>query len=164
MNLSRGLLRAWILISVLWIAGAGFTAYTIVAPEALHGRFQPRVEMKKGTTAEQVEKIDFSKPFYDFVVSPSRSFLTIVFSLDQITAQELAQFILVDFPDGSSLYLPAGYNGADRAYISQQFWDQRWSRWGHAAGVVALWAFLPCTLIFVLGFGILWVGRGFKRA
>src|SRR6185437_13707257 len=82
MNVGRGLFRAWILVSILWVLGAGVIAYTIVAPEKLRGNYQPTVVMKRGTTQEQVEKIDFSKPFYDVGVSPSQSHLTIQFSVD----------------------------------------------------------------------------------
>jgi hypothetical protein len=72
MKIGRGLFRAWILISILWTLGAGCIAYSILAPDTLHGRFQPVVVIKKETTAQQVEKIDFGKPFYNFGVSPSQ--------------------------------------------------------------------------------------------
>ena len=72
--------------------------------------------------------------------------------------------IKVDVLAGSLVYMPANYDNSDRAYIKTQFWDQRWWRWGHAAGIIALWALIPCALIFILGYALLWVGRGFKRA
>jgi hypothetical protein len=164
MNIGRGLFRAWLLVSILWIVGAGFTTYTIVAPDTLNGRYQPTVIMKKGTTPEQVNKIDFGKPFYDFGVSPAQLNSTIVFSRDQIGQTGLSQIIDVDFPDGSHLYIPAGYSEADKNYISKQFWDQRWSRWASAAGLIAARAFVPCIVLFIFGYSLLWVGRGFKRA
>jgi hypothetical protein len=71
--------------------------------------------------------------------------------------------VVVNMPDGSRIYMRDGYNEADKNYIAQQFWDQRWSRWGDAAGVIAAWAFVPCILLFVLGYSFLWVVRGFKR-
>jgi len=163
MNVGRGLFRAWLLVSILWALGAGFIAYTILAPEKLHGSYQPTVVMKKGATAEQVEKIDFSKPFYDFGVSPSQSHLRIKFSADTISPEGRSQFDQVEFPDGSRLYLPAGYSLADKNYISGQFWHQRWSRWGDAVAIIAAWAFAPCILLFIFGYSLLWVGRGFKR-
>ncbi|MBV9460011.1 MAG: hypothetical protein JO141_21200 [Bradyrhizobium sp.] len=163
MNVGRGLFRAWILFSSLWALGAGFMAYVIVAPTTLHGSFQPTVLMKKSATAGQVEKIDFSKPFYDFGVSPSQSHSTMEFSADTISPAVRSQFDQIEFPDGSRLYLPAGYSGADKNYISSQVWGQRWSRWGDAGAMIAAWAFGPCILLFVLGYSLLWVGRGFKR-
>jgi hypothetical protein len=164
MNIGRGLFRAWLLVSILWIIGAGLTAYTIVAPDTFHGRFHSTVIIKKGTTAEQVDKIDFGKPFYDFGVSPAQLNSTISFSRDQISPAGLSQFIDVEFPDGSHLYVPAGYSETDKNYISKQFWDQRWSRWASAAGLIAVWAFVPCILMFIFGYSLLWVGRGFKQA
>jgi hypothetical protein len=58
----------------------------------------------------------------------------------------------------------AKYNDVDKDYIAKQFWDQRWNRYGYTAGIVALWAFVPCALFLILGYALLWVGRGFSRA
>lgn len=163
MNIGRGLFRAWLLVSVLWIIGAGLISYTTVAPDTLHGRFQSTLIMKKGTTAEQVDKIDFGKPFYDLGVSPAQSNSTITFSLDHDDPAVRSQFISVEFPDGSLLYIPAGYNEADKNYISKQFWDQRWSRWASAGGLIAAWTFVPCLVLFIFGYSLLWVARGFRQ-
>ena len=163
MNIGRGLFRAWLLISILWITAAGLIAYGTVA-DTIHGGFQPTLIMKKGTTQEQVEKIDFGKPFYEFGVSPVQLNSTIVFSRDQISQSVLSQYIDVEFPDGSRLYIPAGYSEADKNYISKQFWDQRWNRWASAGGMIAAWALIPCILLFILGYSLLWVGRGFRSA
>jgi hypothetical protein len=32
--------------------------------------------------------------------------------------------------------------------------SQRWGRWGYAAGIVGLWALIPCALFFVFGYGL----------
>ncbi len=164
MNIGRGLFRAWILISILWMMGAGVTAYAMVVPDTLHGRFQPVVVIKKEATRQQIDKIDFDKPFYEFGVSPSQLKLRTEFISDQLSPAARSQSDQVDFPDGSHLYIPAGYNETDKNYIAQQFWDQRWGRWAYAAGVVTAWAFIPCVILFILGYSLLWVGRGFKRA
>jgi hypothetical protein len=144
--------------------GAGVIAYTIVSPDILHGRFQPTVVIKKEVPIEQVEKVDFGKPFYDVGLSPSQLKLKTEFSAYQVSSEAQSQFNSVDFPDGSRLYIPAGYNETDKNYIAKQFWDQRWGRWGYSAGVIAAWALLPCVLLFILGYSLLWVGRGFKHA
>ena len=53
----------------------------------------------------------------------------------------------------------------DKDYIAKQFWDRRrWGRYARTAGIVALWALVPCILLFILGYALLWIGRGFKRA
>ena len=70
----------------------------------------------------------------------------------------------IEMPDGSQLYVLESLSKDDRTRIAGQFWEQRWSRWGQAAAIVALWAFIPCLLLFVFGYSLLWVGRGFMRA
>jgi fatty acid desaturase len=40
MNVSRGLFRAWIVISIIWIVGAAVFGYATVVPDAVHGDFQ----------------------------------------------------------------------------------------------------------------------------
>ena len=62
MNVGRGLFRAWIVISVLWIAGAGIVAYGIVSADTVRGSFQPTMETKGGL---KWWDIDCSKPFYE---------------------------------------------------------------------------------------------------
>lgn len=88
--------------------------------------------------------------------SPSAERLSVDFhSVDWQTKSDFdknADMIRVDMPDGSRIYMTAEYNDADRNYIARQFWDQRWGRWGYAAGIVALWALVPCALLFILGY------------
>jgi hypothetical protein len=72
--------------------------------------------------------------------------------------------VRIEMPDGSQLYVPESLSKADRTRIAEQFWDQRWGRWWRAAAIVALWTFVPCLLLFIFGYSLLWVGRGFTRA
>jgi hypothetical protein len=163
MNVSRGLFRAWVFASILWIIAASGVAYLIVVPEAVHGSFQAVGELK---SAVKLKDVDWSAPFYQFMSSPSAEKLNVRFDpLDWQTKSGFdkdPRMIKVDFPDGSSAYMPASYNAEDRKYIAARFWDQRWWRWAYAIGVIALWALVPCGVIFALGFAMLWVGRGFK--
>ena len=163
MNISRGLFRAWVLISLLWIMGAGFVAYTIATPDTVRGAFQP-----SGATKGFVDPFDLKKPFYETMRSPSAEKLSLQFRevewRDRSEWDKDGSMAVVDMPDGSRLYMHYQYNEADKNYIAQQFWDQRWRRWGYAAGVIAAWAFLPCILLFILGYSLLWVGRGFRQS
>ncbi|MCA1452158.1 hypothetical protein I6F35_02875 [Bradyrhizobium sp. BRP22] len=165
MNVGRGLFRAWVLISVLWIIGAGFVAYTIVAPDTIRGVFQPAGATKGGLNPWAV---DYRKPFYETMRSPSAEKLSVQFfevqRTDQTQWDKDSSMAVVEMPDGSRLYMHDGYNDADKDYIARQFWDQRWGRWGYAAGVVTAWAFVPCILLFIFGYSLLWVGRGFGRS
>jgi hypothetical protein len=87
--------------------------------------------------------------------SPSAEKLSIQFfeveRSDQSQWDKDRSMAVVEMPDGSRLYIHDQYDETDKNYIAQQFWDQRWSRWGYAAGVVAAWSFLPCIFLFALG-------------
>jgi hypothetical protein len=165
MNVGRGLFRAWVLISVLWIIAAGFVAYTVSAPDIIRGAFQPDNETKGGL---EPWKVDWQKPFYETIRSPSAEKLNVKFYKVEWKYQSQwdkdGSMAVVEMPDGSHLYMDRQYNETDKNYIAQQFWDQRWGRWGYAAGVVVAWALIPCILLFILGYSLLWVGRGFKKS
>jgi hypothetical protein len=162
MNVGRGLFRAWVVISVLWIGGACIMSYMFAWPDTVWGGFQPSALAKF-----PLSEIDFSKPFYETMHSPSAEKLGVAFHSvgwqQRIDWEKDPSMIMVKMPDGSRLYMNAGFNEADRNYIAKQFWDQRWMRWGYAAGIIALWAFVPCALLFIIGYALLWVGRGFTR-
>lgn len=164
MNVGRGLFRAWVLIFVLWIVGASLVAYTVVAPDTISGAFQPSGQTKGGLKPWQV---DFSKPFYETMRSPAAEKLHVEFF--PVQGSDLAQWdkegsmATVEMPDGSRLYMHDQYNEADRNYIAKQFWDRRWRRWAYAGGVVAAWTLVPPLALFILGYSLPWVGRGFKQ-
>jgi hypothetical protein len=164
MNVGRGLFRAWILISILWIIGAGVMGYVIESPDTVHGSFQPDFMAKGGLEWWQV---DYSKSFYETMRSPSAEKLNVTFHpIDWQTKNNFDKDAKMDqllMDDGSTVYVHAEYSEADKDYIAKQFWNQRWNRYGYAAGIVALWAFVPCALLFILGYALLWVGRGFTR-
>ncbi|WP_315806641.1 MULTISPECIES: hypothetical protein [unclassified Bradyrhizobium] len=166
MNFGRGLFRAWVLISALWIIGASLVAYKVVEPDTIRGAFQPG-GMAKGGIVDPW-KIDFGRPFYETMRSPSAEKLAVKFYRvewrDQSQWDKDGSMAVVDMPDGSRLYMHDQYNEADKNYIAQQFWNQRWDRWGYAASVVAAWAIFPCIVLFILGYSLLWVGRGFRQA
>jgi len=165
MNIGRGLFRAWLLVSILWIIGAGFLAYTMIAPDTIRGAFQPSATLKDGLKPWEA---DYRKPFYEVMRSPAAEKLRIEFFEVEKRYQSQwdndSSMIKVEVPDGSHIYMHSGYNEADRNYISEQFWDRRWSRWASAAGLIAVWAFVPCIVLFIFGYSLLWVARGFKQA
>jgi hypothetical protein len=164
MNVSRGLFRAWVVISILWIIGASAMAYSIVVPQKVYGNFQAINMMKTGLVPSQ---FDPSKPFYSMVRSPSAEKLKVLFThinWDTKTNFDKNAFMTkIAIGDGSTIYLPAKYNSADRAYIVDQFANQRWQRWAHAIWIIVLWAIVPCAVLFPLGYAFLWVARGFSR-
>ena len=145
MNVGRGLFRAWVLVSVLWIIiGGSVIAYTIVAPNRIWGSFQPWLTDEETGLPPRAEQKQLSHSFF-----PIRDVR--------------ADMLHIQMPDGSKLYMPASLSEPARTRIAEQFWQQRWNRWGRAAAIVALWAFVPCLLLFIFGYTLLWVGRGFTR-
>ena len=116
-------------------------------------------------------KTDWSRPYYENLQSPSEEKLTPEFH--QVEYQHVASWknmvrdgkmIAVEEPDGSHLYLPSDMSERDQTYVSAQFWNRRWSRWIEASQYWALGIFGPPIALFVLGWALLWVGRGFKKA
>jgi hypothetical protein len=75
MNVGRGLLRAWIVVCILWIAGAGSVAYIAVSPDTVRGSFQPAGTAKVGMTEADI----LNRPFYETMRSPSAEKLYITF-------------------------------------------------------------------------------------
>jgi hypothetical protein len=97
--------------------------------------------------------------FYNYVVSPSAEKLPVnFFGSAQAMTKTNGNFVKFGFRDGTTLQIPAGYNDTDRDYIYEQFEQQyRFRR----VFDVAFFGVLPCVVLFVLGYVLLWVGRGF---
>jgi hypothetical protein len=92
MNVGRGLFRAWVMISILWIVGAGGFAYLIILPDMVSGGFEPVVDVKTGTTPGMMEEIGRTIPFYDLAVSPATEKLTIRFYPSRRRLEQSTQF------------------------------------------------------------------------
>jgi hypothetical protein len=110
-------------------------------------------------------------PYYEMMRSPSVEKLSVNFS--QISYRHFedldadvkeGRMVLKKMPDRSSLYLDARLTEADQEYISRAFWHQRWSRY---VSFTKLWGpmlVVPPIVLFILGWAILWICRGFKTA
>jgi hypothetical protein len=161
MNIGRGLFRAWILVSALWIAGAVYLFIT----QIVGAQYAPIVLVKKGATPELYTKVidePNSPDFYAYFRSPAGENLEMEFTaVDKPPADPNA---FINFPDGTKLYVPKGYSTTDKNYIAEQYWQQRWSRWAYTGWPFVRWALVPCVALFIIGYALLWVGRGFKHA
>jgi hypothetical protein len=154
MNVGRGLFRAWVLVSILWIG-----AVMLLPTLPLIDRNYVPIMKIKGNPSEETTKIIMgprTPNFYNYVTSPSAEKLPMEFGRGP--AERLTNFRLIDFADGTKLYIPPGYNEADLDYIVEQFEQQRVSR---RTSDVKLFGVVPCVVLFVLGCAVLWVGRGF---
>ena len=73
----------------------------------------------------------------------------------------------VEIPNGSRLSFRKGVPEKDMAVASKEYWglistttnERRWS----LVGFCALWWLVPCTVLYIFGWGIGWVYRGFQN-
>jgi hypothetical protein len=168
MNVGRGLFRLWIFVTTLWVVGIGVFVYGEIPSTIKQGKWQYTHFMRSN---EHPNKVDWTKPYYENMKSPSAEHLEPEFSTlgyqyiaDWDKSAREGRMIVVDMPDRSSLYLTVDLTKDDQEYISRAFWDQRWWRYAKTAQPWAIGLVVPPALLFVLGWALLWVARGFKRA
>jgi hypothetical protein len=158
--------RAWVFVTVLWCIGVGALAYYSVRDQISHWKWQYDAWMRM-----EPWKADWTRPYYENHRSPSAEKLAVTFSeLDRKYIDEWNKSLnegaktIVSFNDGSILYLDAPLTEADQQYLAQAFWGQRWWRY---AEIGKRWAAVlagPPIALFIIGWGLLWVSRGFKTA
>ena len=178
MNVGRGLFRGWIFLTVLWLIGAGAFAYFIIRDEVSNWKWiylnQFREDARR-PTLETLEEIFKGRPmplYYEMYRSPSAEKLSVTFS--ELEYRDLGgwdRFVkdgtakIVKMPDDSSLYLSTReLTEQDQQYIAKAFWDQRWRRYASFAKFWVPMLVVPPIVLFILGWAILWVCRGFKTA
>ena len=151
MNVTRGLWRAWIFVTVLWVIGTAWAAYLALPSSiALKRHYMELMKWAAG--------------------KPPKESLTPVFSVvewqqvfDWDKRANEGKLVSVRFPDNSVLYLNAEMPEADKSYIAAAFWDQRWKRyWEVALPYLYGGVGLPIALLLIGSF-LVWVGRGFAR-
>jgi hypothetical protein len=166
MNVGRGLFRAWIFVSVLWLCGIGLIAYTEM-PRQISSPIWGYVHIVRKEI--DMNKADWKRPYYDNMRSPSAEKLPVEFHKveyehvaswnDDVRAGKMT---VLDEPDGSHLYLSTEMRKQDQNYLSEAFWNQRWSRWIEASKYWMLGILGPPVMLLIIGWGLFWVGRGFK--
>jgi hypothetical protein len=169
MNVGRGLFRGWILLTVLWLIGAGTLAYFIIGDEVSRWKWQYVEIMRHGDIPPW--ETDWKRPYYENMRSPSAEKLAVTFyELEYQYSQSWDQSVkdgkltVIEMPDHSSLYLNTDLTKNDQEYLSKAFWGQRWWRY---AGFAKVWVPIlvaPPIVLFILGWAVLWVCRGFKTA
>jgi hypothetical protein len=168
MNIRRGLWRAWIFVTVLWVIGTVALGYFLV-PESIAGRkYQYVYNMRKD--AGDPNKVDWTKDFYALMQSPSKEQLQPAFDIlgyQYVTSWDedvkKGTTISAEFPDKSHLYMSAQMTKDDQNYVSKAFWDQRWGRYGTEALPWVAGAVVPPIILLLLGSFMVWVGRGFAK-
>jgi len=168
MNVGRGLFRGWILLTVLWLVAVGTFAYGIIGEEISRWKWQYIHQARTNTLPSD---IDWSLSYYEIVRSPSDEKLAVTFDevrYDYVPSWDKhvkdGKLAIVKMPDDSSLYLSTFLTKEDQEYLAGAFWDQRWSRYISFAKVWVPILVVPPIVLFILGWAILWVCRGFKTA
>ncbi len=144
----------WICISILASAGGFFP-----------GRFQVSYQLRDGLEpwkkGEWQVDDPLKKPLYEIIHSPSQEKLPVKFEWRGYQGPVWNQHVhsrkteTFSYPDGATLDLPTALNDADKEYIKDAFWDQRWSRWWDLLG-----SFIKTGILLPLGvLAILWVAR-----
>jgi hypothetical protein len=168
MNVGRGLLRGWIFVTVLWLIGAGTLAYFDIGNAVSLEKWG---YVHQSRTNSPPWEIDWSLPYYETMRSPSAEKLAVTF--DEVGYQYVRDWdqsvkdrklAVVKMPDDSSLYLSTYLTEEDQRYLAEAFWDQRWWRYVSFTKVWAPIFLVPPIVLFILGWAILWVCRGFKTA
>jgi hypothetical protein len=163
-NIQSGFFRAWVLISALWAAGLGALALVFV-PEMYQSGYWYVLELRKDT---DISKIDWKRPLYDLILSPSKEKLTPIFTeLGSGYSNEWDKGVkdgslkLFQDAEGARLYLKSGLSAQDTAYIEEAFVASKWNR--HAK-ILSYWAALivgPPMATLALGLALLWMVMGF---
>jgi len=168
MNVGRGLFRAWVLVTVLWCIGVGALAYATVPDQLSHWKWQYLHQVREKI---EISKLDSTRPYYENMRSPSVEKLAVTF--EELGYKYVAQWdkrvsegtmTTVSFPDGSLLYVDTELTEADQLYLARAFWDQRWWRYAEVGKTWAAVLAGPPIALLILGWALLWVGRGFKTA
>jgi hypothetical protein len=116
-------------------------------------------------------EIDWARPYYETHRSPSAEKLAVTFNeveyqyvRDWDQSVKDGKLTVVEMPDNSSLYLDTYLTEQDQEYLAKAFWDQRWWRYVRFATSWVPIFVVPPIVLFILGWAILWVCRGFKTA
>jgi hypothetical protein len=166
-NVRRGLFRAWILLTVVWLIGVITMAYMLVPDEVGQWKWQYVHEMRRDL---DLEKVDWTRPYYENMRSPSIEKLAVTFSqLGDEYVDEWNDLVndgkinTVSFPDHSVLYLETNLTKEDQEYLSGAFWNQRWWRYGKIAGTWTAIAVMPAVAVLIICWALLWVARDLKH-
>ena len=163
-GIGRKAFKFWLTTSIVWIIAIVTMIYAgAVFPTGYQANFPLRTDLEPWNHEWQING-PLRHPLYEIIRSPAAEKVSLTFQWrgystgpwnQHIHARDLPRF---RFPGGETLALPADLTDADREYVKQAFWRQRWKRWGETLGPFARWAiFVP------LGFFVfLWLTRRFK--
>ena len=168
MWISRKWLKIWLTASILWCVTQGMLAYLGgFFPGHFQVGYQLQSNLEPWRKGEWQVDDPLKKPLYEIIRSPSAEKLPVSFQWlgyqgpvwnQHVHSRKTDSFT---FPDGSTLDLPKDLNEADRAYVKEAFWNQRWSRyWTENGDFAKAGVFGSLTLLAVMWALYLIVYRG----
>jgi hypothetical protein len=145
----------------------GILAYFVVSSEVSSWKWQYVDQMRKDI---DIKKMDWSRPYYENMRSPSKEKLSVTFSKVDYEFVDIwnkrvkdGDMVIVPMRDGSTLYLETDLTKADQHYIPAAFRNQRWSRYLNVTKTWIAILLVPPIILLILGWALLWVARGFKQ-
>lgn len=125
MNVGRGLFRAWVVVSALWVAGTVALGVSEAPREIAYPYWQYSAVMRDNGKANIFDR-DWKAPYYTNFHSPSAEGLEPEFAiLDYKYRSDWDKYVddgtmkRTFFPDGSRIYMSTGLNGADQKYVAE---------------------------------------------
>ena len=79
MNVKRGLWRAWMFVTVLWIIGSATLACLVLPGSVANRKYQYVYTMR--SDVPDPNKVDWNKSLYEIMRSPSKDKLAVTFDL-----------------------------------------------------------------------------------
>lgn len=164
MGIGRTAFKIWLTTSIVWIIAIGIMIYAGgVFPAGYQANFPLRADLEPWQDEWPMHGL-LRHPLYEIIRSPAAEKLPLTFPWrgysngpwnGHIHTRDLPRF---RFPGGETLDLPAELTDADREYVKQTFWGQRWKRWAETLGPFARSAIFVPLAFFV----VLWLARHLK--
>ena len=138
MGIGRKLLVLWIVASLGWL---GLVYFYLRAGGWFPGKWEVLYALRADAgeappPASYRLETPLPRPLYEIIRSPAAEKLPVIFQprgIQGLSAWDnrlnIGQWVPREFPDGSQLWLQPALSEADKRYIAEEFWRQRWSRW-----------------------------------
>src|SRR5215210_7503330 len=165
MNVSRGLFRTWVLVTVLWLCLAVLMGLTSRLPFGSNstGAFQyvPNLSLLSVQQLKDIVAGRWPSALPSALDDKSAEFSELDYAplLEWNSLVADGKLSLRELPDGSKLYFRSSDSPEEKEYLAREFWGGRWSRWFKNMYPGILIALTQPIALFIFGYACLWAGR-----